>query len=295
LTSLVLAACGSSHPSTSPGQRSTAGGTASDGSAMSAAKPAAAAATSAASAPTSSAGADALPALDTQRLIIRNGELDLTVMNLGDSLAAARQVAADAGGLVFSSSTAGASSAPSASLTLQVPSDRFDSVLTALRSLAGVTEVGRENVTSQDVTDEYVDLQARERNLQATEQQYLTLLSKATTINDTLAVEQQLSRVQGDLEQVQGRIKFFEQRTSYSRIMLTMHSAVAEVKPTAETGIGNAASFAWHRSLHFVEAVAEAAVTVVVFFWWFWPLLAAGLYLARRRLRPATLPAEPRA
>lgn len=292
---LLLAACGGSKPS-APISDSQTGGTAQNaatGQVSSKAGIAGATLPAAAAGSSAAPSAGALPVLDPQRLVVRNGELDLTVRSLGDAVGAVSRIATDAGGFIFSSSSAGGSGALSASITLQVPADRFDGVRTALRSLPGVVAVGRESVSSQDVTDEYVDLQSRQRNLQATEQQYLTLLAKATTINDTLAVEQQLSRVQGELEQVQGRIKFLDQRTSFSRLNVTLHAEVPATAAGPGDSLAGAVSRAWQRSLIFVSAVARAVVTVAVFFWWLWPVGAVAVYALRRR-RSRALVAESR-
>jgi hypothetical protein len=75
-------------------------------------------------------------------------------------------------------------------------------------------------VEGQDVTEEFVDLESRERNLLAAEESLLELYDRAESVEDTLTVERELTDIRGQIEEVQGRIQYLERRTATSEIVL---------------------------------------------------------------------------
>jgi hypothetical protein len=82
--------------------------------------------------------------------------------------------------------------------------------------------VPNESTNSQDVTEQYTDLQAQLRNLEATEAQYLELLKKAETVEDTLKVYQQLSNVRSEIERIKGRIQYLERTSDMALIEVNL-------------------------------------------------------------------------
>uniref|UniRef100_A0A831TCH8 DUF4349 domain-containing protein n=1 Tax=Thermorudis peleae TaxID=1382356 RepID=A0A831TCH8_9BACT len=220
------------------------------------------------------------------RFVIRTGELELQVNDVGQALVAIRQLTIDAGGFVLSSSTYAQGEGgkrQTATLTVQVPSERFDQFLNQVRTSPLVVEVERERLQSQDVTEEYLDLDARLRNLQATEQRYLALLDRASTIEEILRVEQELSRVRYEIEQVTGRKQYLERHIAYAQATITLATVPSAQSATGPAfDLARAVERAWQASLRFIGGVAEIAVMLVVFFWWLWPVLATLAVLALR-------------
>ena len=99
-------------------------------------------------------------------------------------------------------------------IAIRVPSDQLDDVILLLRGMA--EEVESEISTSEDVTDEYVDIQSRLTNQQATESALLRLLDRAETVEEALNVQRELSKVQQEIERMEGRIKFLEETSAFS-------------------------------------------------------------------------------
>ncbi|MFA5317764.1 MAG: DUF4349 domain-containing protein, partial [Dehalococcoidales bacterium] len=116
-------------------------------------------------------------------------------------------------------------------ISIRVAVDYFDEAILALRGLA--VEVNSETTSSQDVTEEYVDLGAKLRNLQATEEQLLRLMEKAEDVKDILAVQLELSRTRGEIEQTQGRMQYLERTSSSSLINVSLEQSKIDVKFTA--------------------------------------------------------------
>jgi hypothetical protein len=153
--------------------------------------------------------------------------------------------------------------------------------------------VATEKSDANDATQEYTDLQARLRTLQATEQRYLDLLAKAETVPDILTLQDRLDSVRGQIEQVQGRVNLLDHLTDLATITVHLRPLIAVAQ--ASTGGGahpiSAAQNAWEHSLEALRSLAAAALVVTVFSWWLMPPLAGLAFGARwwlaRRPRPS--------
>jgi hypothetical protein len=106
------------------------------------------------------------------------------------------------------------------SLVLRVPAESYDSALSRLRELGKVESLEE---SGQDVSKEFVDLNARIRQLRAVEAQLLELLQRADDVPAALAVQNQLSQVQLDLEQARGRLQYLDNRVAFATISMSMH------------------------------------------------------------------------
>ena len=159
-----------------------------------------------------------------QRIIVRTVDLQLEVTDVPSALDAVADLAEEVGGWTVSSNR---SRKHRGSISVRVPAARLDEAVLRLRKIA--VDVESEVSTSQDVTDEYVDLTARLQNLQATERALLTLLDRAEQVEDALKVQQSLTQVQGDIESLQGRIKLLEQTSAFSLINVGLELESAEM------------------------------------------------------------------
>ncbi len=155
------------------------------------------------------------------RKIIRNGSLELLVNDVGQSIDKIGFIVTGVGGFV-EKSTQTNSGGHSASVTVRVPAARLDQAVAQIKGLA--TSVDRESVEVRDVTREYIDLDARLRNAQAEEAQYLQILKHATTIKDTLDVTEKLSDVRGRIEQMQGEMKFLTAQIDMSTLEISLRA-----------------------------------------------------------------------
>lgn len=165
--------------------------------------------------------------IDEERMIVRNGEMELVVEDITQTVEDITQMSLAFGGYVVSSYVRGEEEEMRGWITFRVPDDKFETALEQLRDMA--VRVESENTYSQDVTEEYIDLQARLANAEATEQQYLALLDKAEEIDDILSIYNYLSRIREEIEQLKGRIQYLEQTTSTSLISVSLEPEEAVV------------------------------------------------------------------
>ncbi len=156
----------------------------------------------------------------------------------------------------------------SATLSIRVPVQNYESLVASLRTMPGVT-VDTEGSNSSEVTEQYTDLVSRLRNLEKTEQQYLTLLTEAKTIPDILTVQDRLSGVRSQIEQIQGRLKVLDDLTDFATINLTLAPFVVGAAGSNEWSLGEV--FAESVAVSF-EAARFAVAAVIV-------LLVAGVWL----------------
>jgi hypothetical protein len=169
-------------------------------------------------------------ATETDRKIVKTGYMTLQVNDITEAMTGIARVAKELDGYVVSSNKQGDKDITYGQISIRVPSDRFDEAFDRLRKLA--VKVPNESTQSQDVTEEYTDLQAQLRNLEATEAQYLELLKKAEKVEDMLAVQRELSNVRGQIEQVKGRIQYLERTSDMALIEVNLQ----KTKPIDGTG-----------------------------------------------------------
>ena len=155
-----------------------------------------------------------VPASD--RLVIKNANVTVEVERVAEAEATLRVRAEQLGGYVVSVQTYGSDEEMISIITFRVPVERFDEALSGVESMA--RRVLNRSVSGDDVTEEFVDLESRLRNLEATREQLLALLERAQRVEDALQVNQALSDVQGQIEQIQGRMKYLRDSAALSTI-----------------------------------------------------------------------------
>ncbi|MCY4436521.1 MAG: DUF4349 domain-containing protein [Chloroflexi bacterium] len=159
----------------------------------------------------------------TDAKVIRNGALTLVVGNPATAVNEVERILAGIpGAFIATAEVRQAGDLQPTSLTLRVPAEAFDQAMAALRALA--QEVLAEQTAARDVTEEYTDLDARLRNLQAAETQLLTLVEQADTVDDLLKVEKRLAEVRGEIELLQGRFNVLENRIALATIIVLLHA-----------------------------------------------------------------------
>jgi hypothetical protein len=154
------------------------------------------------------------------RLVIRNATLTLVVDDPDAKLQEISALAEEFGGWVVSanayrSGTGEEARVTSASINIRVVADRLDEALNRIKD--GVQSVEYENVTGQDVTQQYVDLNSQLVNLQAAEEQLQEIMDSARRTEDVLSVYNQLVSIRGQIEQIRGQMQYFEQSAPIHR------------------------------------------------------------------------------
>mgnify|MGYP001137838940 CR=1 FL=1 len=155
------------------------------------------------------------------RKLIRNCFLNLVVKNPSAIAEKIRVLAEGSGGFLGSSTTSGVDSG-AATLTIRVPEPRFEEVHSEIRKLG--LRVDSEKLDAQDVTRQYVDQEARLRNLHAEEAQYLSILKRSANVKDTLEVTEKLNAVRGEIEQQQAEFNALSKQVETVALTISLYA-----------------------------------------------------------------------
>jgi len=199
--------------------------------------------------------------IPTERLIIRNAELNLVVTNTDEAIATITNMVESNGGWVVNSNVYQYNDdSKTGSITVRVPSSGFTSALDAMKAMA--VEVTNESTSGQDVTDEFVDLSLQLENLEATADRVRGFLEESRNVEEALAVNMELSRLEGEIERIKGRRQYLSESASYSSITVQLTPDVLsrpiEVAGWQPKGIAREA----------IESLLEALQSTVSFLIW---------------------------
>ncbi len=154
---------------------------------------------------------------EVTRVILYSADLGLFVFDFKKTLTAAVDITKAEGGYVQAST--------SSSVTLRVPAAKFEAVLEKLDKLG---DANFRNVVGTDVTEEYLDLSIRLRNMEALRDRLAALLLQAKEVKDALEIEKELARVTGDIESLKGRLRYLSDRAAFSVITLRLEPKTSE-------------------------------------------------------------------
>ena len=214
-------------------------------------------------------------------MVIYTGSMRLRVESVKQSHDAVARIAREAGGYVAESSFSSEQGPAYATITIRVPSLGLGKVVDRIAALA--TKLLDQQLGSEEVTQEYVDLTSRKRNLEREEERLLDLLKRAGKIRDLLEVEQTVARVRGEIETISGRMRYLEDRVAYSTLTVTLEGP----QPALTTG-GPAwtPKDVWLQALRSLRETGHALATMGIWIGVFipvWvPLLLVLRWLARR-------------
>jgi hypothetical protein len=228
------------------------------------------------------------------RKIVYNARVTLVTDNvatLGEKLA---RLVKDAGGYISQTDQSSYTQAQRrATWTVRIPVERFDPFLAAISRLG---ELAEHHVDSQDVTQEYYDVEARISNKQQEEKRLLKHLADSTgKLEDILAVERELTRVRGEIEQMQGRIRYLRDVSALSTVTITateIRDYTPPVAPTFATQIARTFRSSLDGLIDFSKSIILVVVAVVPWIPMLLILALLILWLTRRmraRISPVVL------
>jgi hypothetical protein len=216
-------------------------------------------------------------------LIVGDGKVSGVVVRV-------QGIADGAGGYVSNQKSQEFGDDPTSTVTVRVPVSRFDRVVQAVRDQVknGVGKVDSSSTSGQDVTAQYADVTAQIQSLTAARDRFLTILSRANTIGETLSVQQRVDSTQLQIDQLKGRMRVLADQTSMGTLTVTVsEKAKAETKPHVQSGLSRSFDNAKNGFTSGVESLISksgkgllALILAVVAL----VILRTGWRLARRRL-----------
>jgi len=216
-----------------------------------------------------------------QRKVIMTGDLTLEVRNVEESGKRLAALASELGGFIAASSlTRDDRGGLEAQVTLRVPQLLFDRAIEQIEKLGTVEH---KNLQGQDVTAQFVDLQARMKSRKVHEERILAIMRRASKLDDLLRLEQELARIRTEIEQMEGQLRYLSDQVSLSTITVHLHGHTPiEVAPTPADNwsLGNVIRGAVRRFV----VIGRGFITLIVWlvtlspYWFFLPFLL-GLLL----------------
>ncbi len=207
--------------------------------------------------------------------IIKTGDIKIEVEDYTVSIKEIKAIISKFNGTIMSENESSYSYGIENYLTIQVKSNLFDSLLNCITFQQKVIS---KDVSAQDVTEEFVDIVTRLKSKKEVRDRYSDLLKQARTINEIVTVEEQLRRIQEEIEAKEGRLKYLNSRTKFSTINLTVYQYDSNLyEPGFFSKIGKALSGGWNGFKWFIIGI--------LYIWPFWLIVAAVLIWLRCYLR----------
>jgi hypothetical protein len=166
---------------------------------------------------------DSFPDLSADQKIVKTSRIQLEVENVTAALDPLRSIAASRGGYLGSLSVSSVyGDRLHAVATIRVPSREFEPTIAEIKGLGSLKS---ESLSADDVTEEYVDLEARRSALAGQLAQYTRIMEKAVNVSEILEVQVQIERVQVELDRIDGRLRYLDNRVDYATITVTLQES----------------------------------------------------------------------
>jgi hypothetical protein len=209
----------------------------------------------------------------TERKLIRNGNIEFLTADVRKTKVEIERIAKEQQGYISAENEDNYSNRFRINQTLRIPADKFDEVMKQLEGLA--EKVDNKNINTQDVTEEFIDVEARLKTKKELEARYLDLLKQAKTVADIVSIEGQIANVRAEIESMEGRLKFLSNQVSFSTLNVSFYQESA-----ASYGFGS----------KFIGSLKSGWFTLVDFLFWLlsvWPFVigitALVIWWVRRR------------
>ena len=205
-----------------------------------------------------------------ERKIIRNADLQLEANAPEEAQTKISQIAESKGGFVVETQSSGsdakATIRDTVTMTVRVPSAKFDEALNEIRQTG--SRVIAENIKGEDVTEEFIDIEARLKTQKALEAQFLEIMKRSNTVADALNVQTEIARVRGDIEKIEGRRRFLESQSSLSTVKVKLQTPAAFSANTAGFfgKLGQAFGSGFDAALSFILFFVTVLTALLPFF-----------------------------
>lgn len=221
------------------------------------------------------------------RTIVKNANLSLLVKDTRKTVTDITELATTQQGYVTSANIFESESERGlirADLVLRVPVDKLDGILTQIRALA--QKISYENLTADDRTEQKIDLEAQLKNLRATETQLQAIMKQATTVTETLEVQQQLTSVRNQIERLQAQLDNLSGEAAMATITITISTKESELPVGGEqtNSLKDELKLALRQTVAFYRQMGVSALKLSIFFLPVGILLAVGYLLLKPKL-----------
>ena len=197
-----------------------------------------------------------------EKKIQRNANISIEVKNLDESIDKLNEIILLLNAEIISSNKGGMDfGQPYANIRIRVLSGNLDSAINEFKKLS--TKIISENIYTNDVTEEFIDTEARLKIMKSTEDRFNSLLLKSETVEEIIQVEKELMRIRGDIESLEGRLNYLSKTTDTSEINLNLNE---QIPITGESWkINDSFTSALQNLSSFAKWLADFIINIIVF------------------------------
>ena len=197
-----------------------------------------------------------------EKKIQRNANISIEVKNLDESISKLNEIILLLNAEIVSSNKGGMDfGQPYANIRIRVLSGNLDSAINEFKKLS--TKIISENIYTNDVTEEFIDTEARLKIMKSTEDRFNSLLLKSETVEEIIQVEKELMRIRGDIESLEGRLNYLSKTTDTSEINLNLNE---QIPITGESWkINDSFTSALQNLSSFAKWLADFIINIIVF------------------------------
>ncbi len=210
------------------------------------------------------------------RKVIKEGTVSFETNSITITNHTIKKLLSESNGYVAQEKTNSSDYELSQQLTVRIPANRFDHFVNALS--AKYSNIQDKNIQVKDVTEAYIDLEARINTKKALKERYLSLLEKANSVNEILSIEKEIAQLQEEIDSFDGKMNYLKDQISWSTLTLSYSQALPQSESDTGIGFGEALENGWDGFVLFLVAIVHA-----------WVFIAIGLivvfYLLRLRKR----------
>jgi len=200
-----------------------------------------------------------------KRKLIKEGRVEFETDNMNSTRKTIFEAVKKFNGYVSSDQEYKSPGRKSNTLIIRVPADNFDSLLSD--ATQGIEKFESKEINVKDVTEEFLDIQARLKTKKELEQRFINLLKEAKNVTEILEIEKQIGQLRSDIESIEGRLKYLQDRVSFSTLTMTFYESTPN-----ETEFGqkfkNGFSNGWDNLIWFFVVLTNI-----------WPFILIGLGL----------------
>ncbi len=161
-----------------------------------------------------------------ERKLIKQGSIAFEVENLEQTHQRVTAALANFGGYLASDETSKSVGRKTTTLVVRIPAENFDAFLAA--ATEGVTQFDHKQIGVRDVTEEFLDVEARLKTKKELETRYLQLLEKAKNVNEILNIERELGNIRSEIESAEGRLKYLSNQVAFSTLNIRFYVSIPE-------------------------------------------------------------------
>ncbi len=204
-----------------------------------------------------------------ERKLIRNGNMNFKTKDVKNTKAEIEKICKELKAYISSETQNNYSNSWSYTQKIRVPATQFDELIQRIESLA--VTVDNKSIDTQDVTEEFIDVESRLNTKKDLEKRYTELLNKATSVEDLLSIEKEMSNVRADIESMEGRLKYLSNQVSFSTLDVTYYEQ-GNYHQGFGSKLADSVKEGWENLVDFFIGLIRLWPFVIIAFsggWWF--------------------------